>query len=158
MPSYVVAAFASAVAGLLLAMVVPSPRLPTARATRRCAWLFGTGVLLFVTSVSMTAVAMLTSVPSLIVVLPAAAAVGVALTLWLMMRWFARTPDAEPEATGESTDGTDEDGGGGGGGGLRPTEDPPRAPGPDGINWDDFDRDRDVWESLRELVGEREFS
>lgn len=157
MPSYVLAAFAVVIGGFLLAAVLPAPRVAAARAARACAWIFALGGLVFTASVSIIVAAMFTPVPSLLVLFPAIAVVGLAVVLWVATLWLSKPPEAAEDEADSSTDGTDEDGGGGGGG-LRPSEDPPRAPGPDGIRWDDFDREREAWESAREPVRERELS
>lgn len=148
MPPYVQVTLALVVGSFVLMAVLPTPRMPAARAGLFCFWLMAAGTVVFTVAVSMVALALFTSLPAYLVVTPAVAVSGLALTLWLTMFWLAAAPEPR-EAQAERED-SGEDEGGGGGGGLGPHREPPRDPGPtDGIPWDAFDRERAAWETVR---------
>jgi hypothetical protein len=154
-PPYVHAAFILVVGSFLLITVLPTPRMPAARAGLFCFWLMSAGIAALAVAVAMIVLAMITTIPAYIVFAPTVAVGAIALTLWLTMFWLASAPSPHPEqADGDGSDGDD-----GGGGGLPPADDPPRHPDPpEGIPWDVFDREREAWESTREPVPERELT
>ncbi|MTD46018.1 hypothetical protein GKE82_17425 [Conexibacter sp. W3-3-2] len=145
MPSYVHAMFGAVGLTLVVAVLAPAPRMPVNRAARACRVLMISGGLLWIAAFTM---------PAFDVWYPALALLGAAMGTWFGMFWLARQPslyDLPPERAEHSDDADDDDQGGGGGGGRGPEPDPgPEPSGPDGIDWDDFDRQRRSWESDRD--------
>lgn len=129
MPVYVHAAAGAAGAALALPLLAPLPQWARLRAGLFCRILLVGGL------AALTAGAAL---PVAGVWWPGMAALATAVTLWMVMFWFARE---DPRRD----DGPADDGPRGGGGG--PPEPPrPRQPPGGGIDWDDFDRQRHAWE------------
>ncbi|MCW3038966.1 MAG: sulfite exporter TauE/SafE family protein [Solirubrobacterales bacterium] len=156
-PSYVQASVALAGAVLLLATVLPAPRLHPARLAPVVLCLMAASATTFLLAFGVIVAGVLGLLQGSIVIVPALAGLGLAVTLCLTMCWVVSA--AGPvDAVAAGDEEPEEDEGGGGGGGLRPEDDPPRDPGPtDGICWDAFDRDRQAWESLRPVT-ERELA
>ncbi len=149
MPSYVHAMFAAVGVILVVAILVPAPKMPLSRAARTCRGLMLVGGLLWMAAFTL---------PAFDVWYPSLALIGAAMGTWFGMFWIARQPslyDVErPTIEQPSDDPDDEDQGGGGGGGSGPGPDRgPEPPAPEGVDWDAFDHQRRSWEPDRTPVG-----
>lgn len=143
MPGYMTAALAMLGVSIVFVLALPGPQLAPRRAGRTCAALFVIGTLAFLTAAAMILLATITTVPGYVVCSPAFAVAILAVAVWMTMCWCAKVPEPAADGVQDADDGED---GGGGGGGRPPVEDPPRDPGPEGIPWEDFDREREAWE------------
>lgn len=148
------ASIALVAATIVIAVIVPTPEMHPARAGTICLSLMAASALTFLAAVVVIILAMMSSLPGYVVLAPALAALGVATALALATCWMASSDAPDPPVA--DADGSEEDEGGGGGG-LRPEDEPPKDPNPtDGIDWDQFDRDRSGWETVRPSAPERE--
>jgi hypothetical protein len=158
-PSYVQAMIALAVATLLMATVLPAPRLHPVRLGALCLSLMVGAAATFAVALVVMVLGMCGVLSGPVVIAPAIAGLAMSVVLCMTMCWVVSAAQPQPEAVAADEE-SGEDDGGGGGGGLRPEDEPPRDPGPpDGICWDSFDRDRRAWEDAgpartpeRELV------
>ncbi len=127
-PQYVHTSCLAMTAAALACIVVPVPVWARRVAMRVCPRLMVTGAALMGLSLSL---------PFVGIWYPAVSVACGGLTVLFVMFWFARE---NPPGHGED----DDEGRGPGGGGDSEPRDPHRPPG--GIDWDDFDRERESWE------------
>lgn len=140
---------ALAVATLLLATVLPAPRMHPARLGAVCLSLMVASGVTFVVALSVMVLGMFRVLSGPVVITPAIAGLALSVVLCMTMCWVVAAAPHQTDAVAADEE-SGEDDGGGGGGGLRPEDEPPRDPGPpDGICWDAFDRDRQAWEDTR---------
>lgn len=140
---------ALAVATLLLAVVLPAPRLRPSRLGPVCVGLVAAAAGTFLVALTVIVLGMCGVLSGPVVIAPAIAGLAMAVVLCMTMCWVVSAAPAQEDAVAADEE-SGEDDGGGGGGGLRPEDEPPRDPGPpDGICWDAFDRDRQAWEDTR---------